>query len=141
MSDAAEQQSSSWVGVVVAAVVLGYLGLELSALHSQRYRAEPLFVHNEFVTADQATRRCGNPGAEERQRFQSNFEAVQRKALAALQEAEPQATSKALAAELDKRSQERISEVDAFIDANGCGHTDAWRWVKLHEVRARLNLR
>ena len=42
---------------------------------------------------------------------------------------------------LKQLRQERIQEVDLFIDENGCQDQMVWRWVKLHEVRARLNLR
>ncbi len=130
------------LGAIAAVViVLGYVGLELSTLHTQRYRTEPLFIFNEFVTADQATARCGDPGEEERHRFQSNFQAVKRKALVELQETQPQAATAELVRQLDALATERIGEVNQFIDNNGCEHTDVWRWVKLHEVRARLNLR
>ncbi len=129
-------------GPIAAIIILvAYLGFEVTMLNSQRYRTEPLFIHHEFVTADQATRLCGDPGAEERQKFQANFQAVKRKALSELQSTYPQATAEELTRQLDSLAGERIGEVDAFIASNGCEHMDVWRWVKLHEVRARLNLK
>jgi hypothetical protein len=141
LNEPAPKQTSSLGAIAAIVIVVGYVGLELSTLHTQRYRTEPLFIFDEFVTADHAAQRCGEPDAEERERFQSNFQVVRRKALAELQEAKPQATAAELTSRLDSLAAERTGEVDAFIDSNGCEHTDVWRWVKLHEVRARLNLR
>lgn len=141
MSDPPQKETRSFGAIAAVVVVMGYVGLEISTLHTQRYRTEPLFVFNDFVTADQATLRCGDPGTEERQRFQSNFEAVKRRALDELKETDPQAVAAALLDQLDALAAERSGEVDAFIDTNGCEHMDVWRWVKLHEVRARLNLK
>ncbi len=141
MNEPGQKQAMGFGPIAAILILVGYLGFEVTMLNAQRYRTEPLFVHHEFVTADQATLRCGDPGAEERQRFQSNLQAVERNALAELRETQPQAAAEELMRQLEALATERIDEVDAFIDANGCKHKDVWRWVKLHEVRARLNLR
>ncbi len=141
MNKTAQKETMGFGPIAALVILVGYLGFELTMLSAQKYRTEPLFVHYEFVTADQAVMRCGDPGAEERQRFQSNFQAVRRKAFADLRETNPQASQDELSRELDALATQRISEVDAFIDANGCKHKDVWRWVKLHQVRARLNLK
>ncbi|MEM0955850.1 MAG: hypothetical protein AAGI24_17045 [Pseudomonadota bacterium] len=141
MSEPAQKPSLGLGGIAVLVIVAAYVGLEFSVLHTQRYRAEPLYIHNEFVTANQATLRCGDPDPKVWQRFQSNFQGMRHRALAQLQEATPQAGADELVAQLDSAVASRVGEVNAFIDANGCKHMDVWRWVKLHEVRARLNLR
>ncbi len=141
MNQPAQKERTGFGAIAAIAILVGYLGFEVSILHTQKYRTEPLYVHNEFVTANQATLRCGDPGAEERQRFQSNFQVVRRQALKQLQETDPQAAEQELSRQLDTLATGRIDEVNRFIDANGCGHKDVWRWVKLHEVRARLSLK
>ncbi len=127
--------------VLAIVVVIGYLVFEVSILHKQRYRMEPLFVHNEFVTANHATQRCGEPDEAERQQFLLNFKVVQRNALADLMEKTPETATVEASAELARLRTERESEVDTFIDSNGCDDKQVWRWVKLHDVRANLSLR
>lgn len=127
--------------ILAILVVLIYAGLEISTLHTQRYRTEPLFIHGQFVSADHATERCGEPEAEERARFRSNFRAVQRNALEDLQEDSPDATEESLRRRLDELAATRVMELDALIDSNGCSDPEVRRFVKLHEVRSRLNLK
>ena len=140
MNKAAENSRADWGAVAIMAIVAAYIGLEFSVLHTQRYRAEPLFIHNEFVTAHQATLRCGEPNPDVWQRFQTNFSAIRSRALQQLKENQPQSEAQELVDQLAMLADRRRSEVDAFIDTNGCKHKDVWRWVKLHEVRARLNI-
>ena len=130
------------IGTIIAVVVvIGYIAFEVSTLYQLRHRMEPLYVFDEFVTADRATAKCGAPGPEERDDFLRNFAVVERNALADLAETSPNDSTEAHSAMLEQLRNDRIQEVDLFIEENGCQDQMAWRWVKLHEVRARLNLR
>lgn len=129
-------------GLLLAGLaVAGYIGFELYALERLGYRTEPLYIYTQFAAADRAVERCGGPGPDERRRFQRNLEVTRRLALDALAEQYPDEPAAALERRLDERRANRHSEVDALIESRGCASGEAWQLVKLHEIKARLNLR
>ncbi|MEM9152337.1 MAG: hypothetical protein AAGB19_18035 [Cyanobacteria bacterium P01_F01_bin.3] len=127
--------------IIAILFVGGYIAFELTAIHRNQYRLEPVFIFQEFVTADQAVQRCGDPDVSERENFLNNLAAVRANALADISmrslEDDDASNSNELAALRDAK----IIEVNEFIDVNGCDDQTVWRWVKLHEVRSRLRLR
>ncbi len=128
-------------GPILAVIfVAGYIGLEIYFVQKLGYRMEPLYIHNEFVSANYAVERCGSPAGEERERFLRNFSIVTSRASKALEEESPDKSAADIALALAERRTEREREIDALIDAKGCKDMDLWRLVKLHEIRARLNL-
>ena len=129
------------LGPILAVVfVAGYIGLELYFVQKLGYRMEPLYIHNEFVSANHAVERCGSPAAEERERFLRNFSIVADRASEALEQESPETSAQGIALALTQRRAEREREIDALIEAKGCEDMELWRLVKLHEARARLNL-
>lgn len=121
-------------GLIVAA----YLGFELYALKRLGYRTEPLYIHDQFVAANRAAERCGDPPPQQWQRFLNNIAFSRRQALAELA-AEPGIQDPA--GELAAREAAKAASIDALIDAEGCDAGVAWQLVKLHEIKARLSLR
>ncbi len=129
------------LGPVLAVVfVAGYIGLELYFVQKLGYRMEPLYIHNEFVSANYAVERCASRAAEERERFLRNFSVVASRAGEALAQESPEKSAQDIALALAQRRAAREREIDALIEAKGCDDMDLWRLVKLHEARARLNL-
>jgi len=120
--------------------VAGYIGLELYFVQKLGYRMEPLYIHNEFVSANYAVQRCGGPAADERERFLRNFSIVTRRANEALEQESPEKSAQDIALALAQRRAEREREIDALIEAKGCEERGLWGLVKLHEAGARLNL-
>ncbi|MEM1154529.1 MAG: hypothetical protein AAGI44_10325 [Pseudomonadota bacterium] len=127
--------------IVAILFVGGYIAFELTAIHRNQYRLEPVFIFEEFVTADQAAQRCGDPDASERKDFLSNLAAVRANALEDLSVRNVEDDDSSNNGELDALRDAKVMDVNAFIDANGCDDPTVWRWVKLHEVRSRLSLR
>ncbi|MEM8564508.1 MAG: hypothetical protein AAGF57_19870 [Pseudomonadota bacterium] len=127
--------------IVAILFVGGYIAFELTAIHRNQYRLEPVFIFEEFVTADQAAQRCGEPDDNERQAFLSNYAVVRANALADLSVLGARDEELSNSDELDALYAAKVLEVNAFIDANGCDDQTVWRWVKLHEVRSKLRLR
>lgn len=127
--------------IVFVVIAVGYFALELSTMHRLKYRTEPLYIYEEYVTADTAAMRCREPDSAERSDFLRNFGAVRRRAAKHLAEENPNESSNEISVRLDSLEAARSREVTEFIDANSCSQSEVWRWAKLHEVRARLNLR
>lgn len=122
-------------------IAVGYFALELFAMSRMKYRTEPLYIYEEYVTADTAAMRCSDPDSAERSDFLRNFGAVRRRAAKHLAQENPNVTSAEIATRLDSLKAARSREVIRIIDARNCSDSEVWRWAKLHEVRARLNLR
>ena len=101
---------------------------------------EPAYIFEEFVEAKQATDRCGEAEAGQREKFLRNFGAIRRRAAANLAEADPDASPDAIEVALDERAVARRDRVDALIDANGCADKEVWAMMRRFEIRARLNL-
>ena len=127
--------------VFMTIVVVAYVGLELSTLHTQRYRTEPLFQLDEYTAADTAWRSCGEGDAQERERFESNYAVIQRKAGEQLLEVDPDLTESDVTGQVESLISAQTEAINALLSEGGCEDRTVWRWVKLHEARARLNLK
>ncbi len=127
-------------GYITIFVVVIYLGFEVYGLHRARERMEPLAVYREFAGARRAAERC-DPRPATFDDFERNFAAVTELALADLRSQDPGVDAVTVNATLQALTSEREAEVDALIDDGDCDGPDAWRLLKLYEVRSRLNLR
>jgi hypothetical protein len=127
---------------VFLVLAVGYFGFEISNLHRLGYRMEPAFILDEFAGAHYATLLCGEPAEEESRRFAANFAHVQRRAIADRQElvTGPDGTDPSPGEWLEQQLAERREEVDVLFDTQGCAGPDMKRLLRLHEIRARLNL-
>jgi hypothetical protein len=121
--------------------VLLYAGWEVHGLYSSRHLMEPLYIYDQFVGADRAVERCGGAEAGEREKFLRNLDSVTRDAGEDLAEKHPEEDAGAIEARLAELRQEREAEVDALIEAQGCDGKEVWTLLRLHKMRARLNLR
>ena len=121
--------------------VVGYVGFELYVIKRTGYRTEPDFIYNEFVGAQQASARCGDPTDAVSRNFARNFNAVERGAREDHAEQNPEATPAEIDDFVASLTRERENEVDQMIDAQGCESADVRRLVVLYERRANLNLR
>lgn len=122
-------------------VVVGYIGFEIYALQRAGYRTEPAYILNEFVGAERATSRCGDPDADVERDFTRNMGAVKRSAARDYAEKNPGASSGDVDRYIADSVRQRVSEVDASVDTAGCDAPEVRRLVMLYEKRARLNLR
>lgn len=121
-------------------IVVGYFGFEAFNLHRLGYRMEPLYIFDQFASADAAVGLCGNPDSAERARFAHNFLYVTRRAVADLAEQAPAQGGLSPQQAIDARGDQRSHEVALMVEKSGCESPDARRLVKFHEIRARLNL-
>lgn len=125
--------ATTLLGVVV---VVGYFAFEVSNLHRLKYRTEPAFILNEFASAYYAVEACPVADAKQTSDFTRNYAHVRRNAL---KDAQAQETS----------AEETVSRiidgakatVNELLLVDGCNGTELKRLQKLHQVRARLNLR
>jgi hypothetical protein len=122
-------------------VLIAYVAFELHVLQRSKHRTEPLFIHDRYIEARQATARCGDPDAEQRADFERNLGAVSRRARADLAEQNPGLGEADVERLLDERAAEVAATVNVLVDEKGCEDIEVWKLVKRHELRARQNLR
>lgn len=127
-------------GYITIFVVVIYLGFEVYGLQHARERMEPSAVYREYTGARRAAQLC-EPEPPSRVAFERNFTAVTELALADIAEQQPDADPAAIKGMLAERQREREMEIDALIESAGCDSKEAWRLMKLYEIRSRLNLR
>jgi hypothetical protein len=136
------RQSSMRTGPVIAILILaGYVGFEAWVVKRSGHLIEPLNIFDQYIAIDRAATACGALDEDQRKDFQRNLDAVTRRArddLAQIHATEP-------ASAIDRRLRDRAdvqrASVDAVIGAGGCQSKEIWKLLKLHEQRARLNLR
>jgi hypothetical protein len=129
-------------GPVIAVLVLaGYVGFEAWAVKRSGHLIEPANIFDQYIAIDQAAGRCGAPDEKQRKDFERNLAAVTRRARADLAESNATEPADLLDQRLRERADARRAGVDAVIDNQGCESKEIWKLVKLHEQRARLNLR
>ena len=143
MSTRREQGGMGPAGYVTIFIVILYLGFEVYGLERARERMEPAAVYAEYVGAHRAAALC-DPEPPTRAAFERNFAAVTERARADLATRTSDGvdyTDSAVDATLRANRRARESEIDALIAADGCDGKQAWRLLKLYEIRSRLNLR
>jgi hypothetical protein len=123
--------------VLFILIVVGYVGFELYGLHRAKERMDPVTILDKFHMADRATSRCGEPEGDDLQSFQRNLELAEARATRALAERSPEASQTEIAERLATRREARVQEVDALIEAQGCGDREIYILLRRFEIWAR----
>lgn len=127
-------------GYITIFVVIVYLGFEVYGLQHARERMEPTAVYREFVGARYVAESC-EAAPPLQAAFERNFAAVTERALSDLHKQQPDADEDTINAALAALRDAREAEVDDALGDEGCTGKEAWRLLKLYEIRSRLNLR
>lgn len=121
-------------------LIAGYIGFEATHVYRFKHRMETGYILDELVVADRAVELCGEVPEAQRERFLHNLGVMRRRALAELEAAGGSEPDAAVEPTLEARLDEKRAEVEAHVAEYGCSDSQVWRWMKLHEVRARLRV-
>lgn len=127
--------------LIAGVVVVGYIAFEVYALYHNRDRADPVNIYDQFITARHAVARCGDPPADQLDRFSENLHAVTIRATRTLKERNPQASSDEIDDMVAAISEQRAQEIDALVAAQGCSAPQIKTNLKRFEIKARLRAR
>jgi hypothetical protein len=121
-------------------IVVGYVVFEGYALTKISYRAEPLYIFDQFLSANHAVRTCGAPEEAQLQQFERNLRSVTNRAAKELRELHPDTSAEEIEQMISARDEERRREVDAIVRAGGCSDPQMKTLLKRFEIRARLRV-
>ena len=127
-------------GFVALVIILGYFGLEVYGVHTQRHLTEHTYINDRYTAAAHAVELCGTDREVDRQRIAHNIRVVRRRAAEQLAEENPDQSPEYVEALLVDRLTARTAEVDALFEAQGCEGKALWRLKKSYEQIARLRL-
>ncbi|MEM6707688.1 MAG: hypothetical protein AAF648_02770, partial [Pseudomonadota bacterium] len=130
-------KAGGWLAI---GLIGAYVLFEVTHLQRFAYRMEPDYILDELVRADRAVTLCGSPPDAERQKFLHNLSIVRERAQSALLSSDPSLSPESGRAQVALKIEAAASTVDDVVAGEGCTSAKVWRWIKLHEVRARLNI-
>lgn len=120
--------------------VAAYLLVEMYTLEKAKHRLEPLYILDQFLLANHAVDKCGNPSEQQMQRFRRNLEAVIRRTQKKLAESNPDKSAAQIKQIIDARKKAREQEVEAIIEQGDCTDPRMRTLLKRFEIRARLRV-
>jgi hypothetical protein len=122
------------------ALVVGYIAFELYAVQKTKYRIDPVYIFDQFLSAHYAVRKCGNPENGQLQQFLRNLESVTARAANKLHERHPEKSTQEIDRMIAAQRTSREQEVEAIVKANGCSDPQITTLLKRFEIRARLRV-